>query len=100
MENPKTTMLDLTNISVVDNHCHPVLREQHMDALSFRSYFTEATHPSFAEQHIPNTVYYLWLLRQAATLYGSQNTEEDVLAIRNSMSSDAILEHFLRAANI
>ena len=100
MEKPKTTMLDLTNIAVVDNHCHPVLREQHMDAFTFRGYFTEATHPGFPEQHIPNTVYYLWLLRQAATIYGCKNTEEDLLAVRNSMTSDAILEHLLRAANI
>jgi hypothetical protein len=93
-------MLDLTNISVVDNHCHPVLRDQQMDASRFRSYFTEATDESFPEQHVSNTVYYLWLLRQAAIFYGCKNTEEDVLAWRNSMSADALLEHLLRAANI
>ncbi len=93
-------MLDLTSISVVDNHCHPVLRDQQMDASRFRSYFTEATDTSFPEKHIPSTVYYLWLLRQAATFYGCKNTEEDVLAMRNSMSADALLEHLLRAANI
>ena len=96
----KRTMLDLTSISVVDNHCHPVLRDQQMDALRFRSYFTEATDESFPERHISNTVYYLWLLRQAATFYGCKNTEEDILAVRNSMSADALLEHLLRASNI
>ena len=58
-------MLDLSDIWVVDNHCHPVLLEQQMDALRFRSYFTEATHPSFAQTHLPNTVYRMLFLRLA-----------------------------------
>ncbi len=93
-------MLDLTSIAVVDNHCHPVLLNQHLDALSFRGYCTEATHASFAEQHIPNTVYYRWLLRQMALFYGCEYTEESILAARNHMGADDLLEHLFRAANI
>lgn len=93
-------MLDLTNIPVVDNHCHPVLLNQHMDVLQFRSYCTEANDASFAEAHVPHTVYYLWLLRQMATVYGCEHNEEDILATRNRLGSDALLEHLLRAANI
>ncbi|MDQ6660347.1 MAG: amidohydrolase family protein [Chloroflexota bacterium] len=93
-------MLDLTSIPVVDNHCHPVLLNQHMDRLQFRSYCTEATDPTFAEKHLPNTVYYLWLLRQLATFYGCPSTEDDVLFARNKLGSDTLLEHLLRAANI
>ncbi len=93
-------MLDLTDISVVDNHCHPVLLNQHLDMLDFRGYFTEASDRSFAERHVPNSVYYLWALHQLATFYGCAHTEEDVLTARNSMASDALLEHLYRAANI
>jgi len=93
-------MLDITSIPVVDNHCHPVLLNQHMDALRFRSYCTEATDPSFAEKHVPNTVYYLWLLRQMATFYGCERNEDDILAARSSLGADTLLEHLLRAANI
>ena len=93
-------MLDLTSIPVVDNHCHPVLLNQNLDVLSFRGYCTEATDASFAEQHVPNTVYYLWLLRQMAVCYGSEYNEESILTVRNKMGSDALLEHLYRAANI
>ena len=93
-------MLDITSIPVVDNHCHPVLLNQHMDALRFRSYCTEATDPSFAEKHVPNTVYYLWLLRQMATFYGCERNEDDILAARSRLGGDTLLEHLLRAANI
>ncbi len=93
-------MLDLTSIPVVDNHCHPVLLQQHMDALHFRGYCTEATDPVFAQMHVPNTVYYLWLLRQMATFYGCSNNESDILAARNQLSADTLLEHLFHAANI
>lgn len=93
-------MLDLTSIPVVDNHCHPVLLDQHVDAVHFRGYLTEATDPSFAEKHVSNSVYYLWMLRQLANFYGCSNSEDGVLAAHNSLSADALLEHLLRAANI
>ena len=93
-------MLDLSGIPVVDNHCHPVLLNQQVDAPGFRNYFTEASDPSVPEKHIPNTVYYLWLLRQLATVYGCPNTEEDILAIRSGLDDDTLLERFFRAANI
>lgn len=93
-------MLDLTDIHVVDNHCHPVLLDQHMDRVQFRGYCTEATDPIFAEEHVPNTVYYLWLLRQMATVYGCDRNEEAILAARNKLGNEALIEHLFRAANI
>ncbi len=93
-------MLDLNSIPVVDNHCHPILLQQHMDVLQFRSYFSEATHPSFAQKHLPNTVYYLWLLRQMASIYGSSRAEEAVIAARSRQSADTLLRSLIQAANI
>lgn len=93
-------MLDLTDIPVVDNHCHPVLRDQHMDAVQFRSYFTEATDANFAEKHVAHSVYYLWMLCQLAIFYGCSRTEDDVLAAHNSMNADALLERLFKAAHI
>jgi len=71
-----------------------------MDILQFRSYFTEATDQSFAQMHAPNTVYYLWILRQMATFYGCGRTEEEVIAARNSLSADVLLQRLVQAANI
>jgi predicted TIM-barrel fold metal-dependent hydrolase len=93
-------MLNLSTIPVVDNHCHPVLLRQQMDVRQFRSYFTEATDPSFAESHVQHSVYYLWMLRQMADVYGCPRTEEAVLAAHNSMSADKLIERLFRAANI
>lgn len=93
-------MLNLTAIPVVDNHCHPVLLNQQMDTLQFRRYFTEESDPSLAEKHISNSVYYLWMLRQMASFYGSQNIEEDILAARNQLEADTLIERLYRSANI
>lgn len=95
-------MLDLTTIPVVDNHCHPVLLEQQMETLQFRAYFTEASDPVFAAQHVANSVYYLWMLRQLALFFGCQrkNDEDEVVAARNRLDADTLLEHFYRAARI
>jgi hypothetical protein len=93
-------MLDLTTIPVIDNHCHPMLLTQQLDVWQFRRYFTEATHPSFVQQHLPNSVYYLWMLRQMASFYECERTEEAVLAARNSMSADMLLARLVQAANI
>lgn len=92
-------MLDLSTIAVVDNHCHPVLLEQQMDTLRFRGYCTEASDAVFAGQHVANTVYYLWLLRQLATFYGCENDEAAIIAARNRLTSDALIERLFRAAN-
>jgi hypothetical protein len=93
-------MLDLNGIPVVDNHCHPILLQQHMDMLQFRSYFSEATDASFALKHVPNSVYYLWLLRQFANIYGTGRAEDAIITARNSQSSDSLLRSLIQAANI
>lgn len=95
-------MLDLTSIPVVDNHCHPILLEQQLDALQFRAYFTEASAPVFAEQHVAQSVYYLWMLRQLAVFFGcqSKSSEDEVLAARSLLDADTLIEHLYRAARI
>jgi hypothetical protein len=93
-------VLDLSSIRVVDNHCHPVLLKQEMDALRFRGYFTEATHPSFAQTHLPNAVYYLWMLRQLAAFYGCDCSEEAIIATRNSIPTDVLINRLVQAADV
>ncbi|GCE16665.1 amidohydrolase family protein [Dictyobacter kobayashii] len=93
-------MLDLRDIAVIDNHCHPILLEQQMDVVRFRSFFTEAAHADFAHRHVQQTVYYTWLLRQLATVYNCQPVEEEVLAARNRLQGSELLAHLVEAADI
>jgi hypothetical protein len=93
-------MLDLSTIAVVDEHCHPVLIRQQMSVQEFRGYFTEATDTSFTEKHVQYTVYYLWMLRQLAELYGCARDEAAIIAARNAFTPDALLSHALQATPI
>ncbi len=93
-------MLDLTTIPVVDNHCHPVLLKQQMAVAEFRRYFTESPDASIAAQHVPHTIYYLWMLRQLGTFYHCEPQEDAVIAARNSMSAETLLERLVSAAHI
>ena len=93
-------MLDFTTIPIVDNHCHPVLLQQHVDVAAFRRYFTESPDASIAEQHVPHTIYYLWMLRQLADFYNCERSEDAVIAVRNRMSAETLIEHLITTAHI
>lgn len=93
-------MLDLNNIPVIDNHCHPMLLQQHIEVPQLRRIFTEATSPAFAEQHMPNSVHYLWMLRQLAKLYNCAPDEKEILSVRNTRNAATLLAHCVATANI
>ncbi len=92
--------LDLFSIAVIDQHCHPIVREQQMDAVRFRSYCTEATHPDFARLHVPNTVYYMWLLHQLASFYQCPADEQAIINTRNNMTASDLLRRLVQSAHI
>ncbi len=49
---------------------------------------------------MPNSVYYLWLLRQLANIYGTGRAEDAIIATRNGQNSDSVLRSLIQAANI
>ena len=52
LEYNQLTPLDLDAISIVDNHCHSLLRRQPPDDEAFRIHLTESTFPEIArDQH-------------------------------------------------
>ena len=93
-------MLDLTAISVVDNHCHPILLKQRTDVAEFRRYFTESPDASIATEHVPHTIYYLWMLRQLATFYSCEAREDAIIAARNGRSAEKLLKQLITSAHI
>src|SRR5207247_980112 len=93
-------MLDITDIPVIDNHCHPFLLDQQLTVQQWRRAFTEASDASFVEKHVPNSVYYLWMLRQLASFYGCGPAEEEILAVRNAMGADEVMARLVQTSNI
>ena len=50
-------MLDLNGIPVVDNHCHPILLQQHMDTLLSAEEIDEQQAYRLAQQILLDTAY-------------------------------------------
>src|SRR5918992_5145558 len=93
--------VDLRHISVVDNHCHGILRSQNFDDLvSWRRAFTESADPGMTRDHVSTTAFYRRLIRALSGFFGCEPHEVAVLATRKGRDVSELTGAFLRAANI
>jgi predicted TIM-barrel fold metal-dependent hydrolase len=94
------TPIDLSQIPVVDNHCHGIYRDQTLpDAAAWRRLFTESRDPGMGEAHVATTLFYRRLLRALAAFLGCAPEEAAVLAARQAWDGRALIGALLRAAN-
>jgi uncharacterized protein len=93
--------VDLTQIPVVDNHCHGILRNQTFDDLAgWRQSFTESTEHRMARDHVASTTLYRRLIRTLADFLGCEPEEEIVFAARSGRDGRELTGALLRAANV
>jgi uncharacterized protein len=93
--------VDLTNVPVVDNHCHGVTTDQAFgDVEAWRRTFTESTDPGMLREHVATTAFYRRLIRTLAPFLGCEATEEAVFAARIAREGKGLTAELLRAANI
>ncbi|HEY7349629.1 MAG TPA: amidohydrolase family protein [Ktedonobacterales bacterium] len=81
--------LDLSEIAVIDQHCHPFTQRWfHTDLPSFRACFTEGRRR--VESYVPSLVYYQWALREMRRALGlaPDADEETILAARAARPDD------------
>ena len=94
------TPIDLSNIPLADNHCHGIYQAQvPVDLSAWRGLFTESTDPGMRSTHVTTTLFYRRLLREMATFFECEPTEEAVLAARQQLDDQHLISTFLRAAN-
>ncbi|WP_375425776.1 amidohydrolase family protein [uncultured Friedmanniella sp.] len=77
--------VDLSDVRVVDNHCHSVERSQHDDVTSWRSYFTESPDAHVRAVDVASTACYQRLTTAMAGFHGVDRAEESVLAARSAV---------------
>jgi predicted TIM-barrel fold metal-dependent hydrolase len=93
--------IDVSQIPVVDNHCHGLYRDQTLpDALSWRRLFTESRDPAMRATHVTTTLFYRRLLRALATFLGCEPEEAAVLAARQARDGRELIGALVRAANL
>ena len=93
--------VDLRHVTVVDNHCHGILRSQRFDdVVSWRRAFTESADPSMPREHVASTAFYQRLIRTLAAFFDCEPEEEAVFAARAEMDATELASELLRAANV
>ncbi|MDP8944478.1 MAG: amidohydrolase family protein [Actinomycetota bacterium] len=93
--------LDLTQVPVVDNHCHGISQDQTFEDLaSWRRAFTESTDPGMPRDHVASTIFYRRLIRTLADFLGCEPEEEAVFAARTGWDERELTGALLRAANV
>jgi uncharacterized protein len=93
--------IDFSQVPVVDNHCHGVLRDQTFDDLAlWRESFTESTDPGMARDHVGSTALYRRLIRTLADFLGCEPEEETLFAARTGRDGRELTGALLRAATI
>ena len=91
--------IDLTQIPVVDNHCHGITQDQTFEDLArWRRVFTESTDPGMPRDHVATTSFYRRMIRTLAGFLGCEPEEEAVFAARTGR--DGLAAALLRAANV
>jgi uncharacterized protein len=94
-------VVDLTQVPVVDNHCHGILLDQTFgDIASWRGAFTESTDPGMAWDHVATTAFYGRLTRTLAGFLACEPEEQTVYAARTGKDGQEFAATLLRAANI
>jgi uncharacterized protein len=95
------TSIDLTDLPIVDNHCHGLYRHQGpSDPQAWRRMFTESRDAAMVRDHVSNTVFYRRLIRDLATFLGCEPSEATVLAARWARGQDGLTGDLLRPARI
>src|SRR5215212_5870761 len=93
--------VDLTQVPVVDNHCHGILLDQAFgDLASWRGAFTESTDPGMARDHISTTAFYQRLTRTLAGFLACGPGEQAVFEGRTGKDGREFAATLLRAANV
>lgn len=94
-------VVDLTDVAVVDNHCHSVERRQDQrDVGSWRGYFSESPDPEAREEVVATTACYQRVLSDMAAFHGVEPTEAAVLEARATSDGAALAGRLLRDAYV
>src|SRR6266702_4041103 len=94
------TPIDLSNIPLADNHCHGIFQSQTPgDLIAWRRLFTESFDPAMPSTHVATTLFYRRLIREMASFFECEPTEEAVLAWRKKYDDQLLISKYLRAAN-
>ena len=97
------TFIDLSDVPVVDNHCHAVESQLDVDPEVWRRRFTESPDPVLGAEHVGSSAFYRRLIRRMSEFYGiaqSPDIELALLTHRAERGTDQLVAELFRDAKI
>jgi uncharacterized protein len=92
---------DLAAIPILDHHCHPLIRAgQPLGARELQRFFTESADETVRAEHVPQTVFFRWAIRELAGFFDCAPTVEAVLAARAARHPDELASQMLGDARV
>ncbi len=91
----------LDDIPLIDNHCHPMHREQGLAPDAYRGYYSETSDPSMTSDHVQHALGYMASLRLMAELLGLtlDTPEAELLMARAGLGMEGITRLTLTRSN-
>ena len=80
------TKIDLSDVPIIDHHSHALKKlSAPLTLPEFQGYFSESPDPAIKANYVPDTIMWLWGIRELAGYLGCEPTPEAVLAARNAL---------------
>ncbi|HZE34874.1 MAG TPA: amidohydrolase family protein [Candidatus Eisenbacteria bacterium] len=93
--------LDLSGIPILDQHCHPLLRDGvALAAVDYQRLFSESGEAEMHQSHAPTTIFFRWALKELATFLGCVPTVDAVLAARAAAGGGPLADRMFRSAGL
>jgi uncharacterized protein len=93
--------LDLSGLPILDQHCHPLLRDGvTLGVTDYQRFFSESGEAEMHRRHAPTTIFFRWALKELAAFLGCAPTAESVLATRAAVGHEALAPRMFRAAGL
>jgi hypothetical protein len=79
-------MIDLSDIPIIDHHAHALKKvTAPLTLAEFQGYFSESGDPVIKSRYVPDTIIWMWAIRELAGYLKCEPTAEAVLAARNAI---------------
>lgn len=92
--------MDLTDIPLIDQHAHNLLKPEVAAQYPYSAAFTESYHPEIINYHARYTFFYRRSLREVAALLNCEAEETAILSRRQSLGLEELTHIYFRAANL
>jgi predicted TIM-barrel fold metal-dependent hydrolase len=94
-----TDFVDLTDVPLIDNHCHAIEAVQPVGVGNWRALFTESPDPGMRATDVAQTAFYLRLTRSLEEFYGVSG-EDAVLSARGARTTAQLVTELFGDASI